>query len=392
MNTEIYIFANAVSRKNGGSSSIVDLSNTLAEIGYKVEVISPFGFMDKYIYKASNVNKKLSISTLNKSIFKDLKVSNIKKTVNKILNFISFYKDISLENSIVIDAIGLPSDYIEKLKSNNCKIILNHAGSPNAYIKYFGLNGGKREDLDNSRNEYLKMINTYSYILFQSQTQANTLKYLAKWNVDKTLVLKPSVSEDDINKVKKNKSILSTKDFNVVVVGSVQMRKGQHLLPTISYKIAKKIDNVKFHIVGNIVDENYMKDIEELSLNLHQEKKIICHGFKENYLGYMNSADVILQVSEEEGVSRILREAMALKKVIISFKLDGTNDLLVNNEDSLLSEYGNLEEITENIIQVYKDKILYTQLSTSALKNFEEKYSLKQYKIQLENIIKKIKE
>ena len=53
----IYIYTDAISRKNGGSSSIVDLANNLIEIGKEVIVYTPFGFMDKFIYKPTSVSE-----------------------------------------------------------------------------------------------------------------------------------------------------------------------------------------------------------------------------------------------------------------------------------------------------------------------------------------------
>jgi glycosyltransferase involved in cell wall biosynthesis len=298
----------------------------------------------------------------------------------------------NINNSIIIDAIELPEFFIKKLQKNGCKVIYNHAGSPNAVIKYFGMNGVKRENLNQAKIEYLEMIDRYDYILFQSPSQAKDLYNMSSWEKDKTIVLRPSASISDIKSVKEKDSVLNTSDFNIVIVGSVQERKGQHLLPKIANSLKNEIKNIKCHIVGNIVNEEYRKTIEKDIEKLNLKDKIIFHGFKSNYLEYMNSADVILQVSEEEGVSRVLREAMALGKVIISFKLDGTNDLLVDGEDSLLSPYGNLESLANNIKKVYYDKELYDRLQETALENFKHKYSKERYLEQLENLIKRIEQ
>jgi hypothetical protein len=59
MNKAIYIFTQGISRKNGGSSSILDLANNIIELGYEVKVFTPFGFMDRYIYKPTDVNLSL---------------------------------------------------------------------------------------------------------------------------------------------------------------------------------------------------------------------------------------------------------------------------------------------------------------------------------------------
>lgn len=390
MNKIIYIFTQGISRKNGGSSSIVDLSNNILELGYEVKVFTPFGFMDRYIYKPTDVSQKLKVEVLKNKIYKTKNPSIKKNILNKILNFSSLFNGLNIKNSIVVDAMELPFDFIEVLKSNGCKVIYNHAGSPNAAMKYFGMNGAKRDDMQKAKKEYFEMINHYSYILFQSPTQAQELYQLANWKEDKTVVLRPSASLNDIEKVKGKDSILDKNDFNIVIVGSVQERKGQHLLPKISKILSESADNIKFHIVGNTMSTDYKLRVEQDSENLGQKEKVIFQGFKSNYLEYMNSADVILQVSEEEGVSRILREAMALRKMIISFRLDGTNDLLVDGEDCLLSEYGDIENIAHDILKVHNNKELRENYALKALENFEAKYSKKEYLRQLENIIKKV--
>jgi len=170
----------------------------------------------------------------------------------------------------------------------------------------------------------------------------------------------------------------------------IYVENAEHLLPKISKILNESADNIKFHIIGNIVGSDYKLRIEKDSENLGQREKIIFQGFKTNYLECMNSADVILQVSEEEGVSRILREAMALRKMIVSFKLDGTNDLLVDGEDCLLSEYGDIKNIAHDILKVYNNKELRDRYGLKALENFEAKYSKKEYLRQLKSLIEKL--
>ena len=386
---KIHIFTRAVSRKNGGSSSIVDLANGFVEINKEVVVYTQFGFLDKYIYKPTYVNDNLNISVLDYNVYKKLpqKQSLKKLVLNKLLGITTIFQPQHIQGSIVIDAIGLPFNYINKLQNDGCKIVLNHAGSPNAFIKFFGLNGAKRENLKKATKEYLEMIRQYDYILFQSSTQAKKLCDLAKWHADKTLVLTPGVNEDGMNCIKKQGSMFEEGDFNVVIVGSVQQRKGQHLLSQIAKKIIKDIANIKFHIVGNTIDEKYKERVEEDIRRENLKDVILFYGFKDDYLSYMSSADVILQVSEEEGVSRILREAMFLQKIIISFKLDGTNDLLEDGNDSLLCPYGDLHAIAKNILYAYRNQDACKKLSLRANENFLKKYSKKEYLKNLDSII-----
>ena len=291
------------------------------------------------------------------------------------------------KETIVLDGIGLPADFILKLKALKSKVIYNHAGSPNAAMLFFGRNGNRASNLKNIKSTYLKMINLYTHILFQSPTQAKKLNELRSEKEDITLVLRPSVSMSDIGCVKSNILEIDKSNFNLVIVGSVQERKGQHRLPEIAKLLCNNIPNLKLHIVGPIINLDYKKRIDKLIKKNKLENCIIFHGFKANYLDYMNSSDIILQVSEEEGVSRVLREAMALQKVIVSFRLDGTNDLLVEGEDSLLSDFGDVNAISKNILKIYNDKTLADTLSKNALINFDKKYSRKIYLSNLKKIL-----
>ena len=47
----------------------------------------------------------------------------------------------------------------------------------------------------------------------------------------------------------------------------------------------------------------------------------------------MNDAYLIIHPSKEEGVSRVIREAMALGKMIIAYDLEGTMDLISSNNE-----------------------------------------------------------
>ena len=49
--SKVKIFTVAVNRKNGGSSSLIDLGNIFSQIGHEVEFFTVLGLADFYIYK-----------------------------------------------------------------------------------------------------------------------------------------------------------------------------------------------------------------------------------------------------------------------------------------------------------------------------------------------------
>ncbi|MCS0368518.1 glycosyltransferase, partial [Vibrio diabolicus] len=164
--------------------------------------------------------------------------------------------------------------------------------------------------------------------------------------------------------------------------------KGQDYLIDIAEILNESECDYVINVVGNVLEQDFydqlLKTIKEKELS----QKIIFHGFQSDYLSYMNDSDIILQVSKEEGVSRILREAMALGKAIVSFRLDGTADLLEEDFDCLLAEPEQVKDITKKLYEVINDEAQRLSLGENARLNFDKKYSYVSYSKQVNEFVK----
>ncbi|ELS8949599.1 glycosyltransferase family 4 protein [Vibrio fluvialis] len=377
---KIYIYTNAISRKNGGSSSILDLANCMSDLGFDVEIRTVLGKMDRYIYQTSNVNKNLNIKCINNEVVSSSHKGKVKKVINKFLSFP--YKIGVPQKAVVIDSYGIPLDYKNKLQDNGCKVVLNHAGSVKAYANYFMTTESESDKLE----EYKRYIQTYDFVLFQSQSQANELDSIIGRKI--SLLIRPSVSDKDIvNCLNYPKNVLDKKKLNITVVGSVQKRKGQDVLIEIAQLLDSYNTEYVINVIGNVLEYDFYENLINDIRNKKLEGKIVFYGFKKDYLNYMNDSDIILQVSKEEGVSRILREAMALGKPIVSFKLDGTADLLEDGIDSLLVNPGDIKGISLKLQLLLNDKFMRDTLGIKAKQNFDKKYSYKIYSEQVRDFL-----
>ena len=384
---KVKIFTMAASRQNGGSSSLIDLANAFVLIGHEVEFFTVLGLADFYIYGKKDVHKNIRLSNIDINIV-SVNISLLKRIINLLLiNTFKNFKLNKIRDSIIIDGIGINEKYLQKLKSNNNIAIFNHAGSPNAMIKYF-----LKNKFNNSYN-YTDFINSYDNIFFQSLSQLKICQQLTNVDKAKLVNLPPSASEFEIKKHKNinfNPYFYSNDYFNVVMVGSIQKRKGQHNLINILERCSCP-ENFKFHIVGKCLDKEYLINLKNAIREKKFEKNIIIHGFKDNYLDFINHSDVVIQLSSEEGVSRVLRESMALGKSILSYRLDGTSDLLTDNEDCLLSDINDNKNITLNLEKLYFNSNLRNKISENAYLNFVKKYSQKSMRESLKNILKNLK-
>ncbi|WP_238828973.1 hypothetical protein, partial [Vibrio fluvialis] len=155
-----------------------------------VEIRTVLGKMDRYIYQTSNVNKNLNIKCINNEVVSSSHKGKVKKVINKFLSFP--YKIGVPQKAVVIDSYGIPLDYKNKLQDNGCKVVLNHAGSVKAYANYFMTTESESDKLE----EYKRYIQTYDFVLFQSQSQANELDSIIGRKI--SLLIRPSVSDKDI--------------------------------------------------------------------------------------------------------------------------------------------------------------------------------------------------
>lgn len=224
------------------------------------------------------------------------------------------------------------------------KIIRNHAGSP-AKFKDHWL--GHLSDLSSTEfwARYYEYCSRYDGLLFQSKQQEK--EFWANLKVDlkiKTKTIWLSCEEERISKVVEVKRKVFNSDFfNVAIIGSIQFVKGTDLAIEALNLIKEDRAKFKFHFVGSYYPDHeehgkYFQDIQNLVKDYQLEERAVFYGHKSDYLDYMCGADLILQPSREEGVSRILREAMFMRKPIMAFCISGTASLLKDHESADLIE------------------------------------------------------
>lgn len=368
----ISIFLPSISRKNGGASTIIDLALRLKKLEYKVSINSVLGHLDPHIYRPKYFDSKdFDISSFPLEHLSNKKINFFKKLLNRFLK----YRSLEDDNDLIIDACILSSDALDLYKKNNTKIFLNHAGSPAAFQKYF---------LQTSTyDEYLQFCSSYDGLIFQSQKQLATyLSFEKKFMKEqKFFCCVPPANELMVRDVLLEKKEIDNKIKKIVCVGSIQKRKNQSQLISFASELIKHRNDFKFLIVGNVLDKSYLKELEEKIILKNLQKNISILGFRNDYLEIINDAYLIIHPSKEEGVSRVIREGMALGKMIIAYDLEGTMDLISRNDQ----------------IKICKDQNEMLFALKSALQNlnevksFEENASLRYWNdLSEENFNKKL--
>lgn len=364
---KILIHRSSFSRNNGGASTLADLSSVLENLGYNVRYALPPSYFMNILFLKDIINGRYKINTL------CMHYTGSSRIINLILNYIFcasyFYRKRVRESDLIIVGASLNKSQISFIKNkSNAKIILNHAGSADAFIEYYWISESFRTNKSESTyDDYVNYINYFDGCIIQSINHQPNLSSIDK---SKYFLIRPSTQESEVIKATfKSKEVGFDKNtFNLVCVGSVQQRKGQDLALEVLNCLINK-NNIILHFVGKYsVSDAYYKSLHETIKKYGIKNRVKFHGFKENYLEFMAASDIIFQPSRAEGVSRILREAMYMRKPIVAFSLSGTKDLITNGKSGLLADKFNLDEIAEMINLLYENENKRENLTHEAFK------------------------
>jgi len=183
--------------------------------------------------------------------------------------------------------------------------------------------------------------------------------------LNKFLTIYSGMALDEFLKVKENKKLKETlgiKD-NELVIGKIARLfelKGHRFLLKSAKEVIAQFPNTKFLLIG----DGILKDkLEKQALDLGIADKIIFTGLvpREKIPDYISIMDIVVHVSLREGLARAIPQALACGKPIISFNIDGADEIIRNGQNGFLLPAPNMSEEEW-------DSYDCTQLTSSILK------------------------
>ena len=111
--------------------------------------------------------------------------------------------------------------------------------------------------------------------------------------------------------------------------------------------VRKEHPEAEFHLLGS-VDTAYPKHVpEEMIKKDHIEGTIHYLGYAPNVLPIMQTADCIVLPSYHEGLSRVLIEALAMGKPIITSDIPGCRETVQEGRNGYLVPPRNIEALAD---------------------------------------------
>jgi len=151
----------------------------------------------------------------------------------------------------------------------------------------------------------------------------------------------------------------------VGIVGRLAPIKNHILFIDIAEQVINKYDNIYFPIIGDGEMRALLEDkVKERNL----QNKIIFTGFIRDLKSVYADLDIVLLTSINEGTPVALIEAMACGKIVMTTKVGGVADFIVNGKNGFIFDTKDYEPFVREIENWLADKKSYEIIGEEAKK------------------------
>ena len=224
-------------------------------------------------------------------------------------------------------------------------------------------------------DQCLSFMNFYTITVSQ-YTRKNFLKKSLVWP-SRVLTIYNSIHFD--NKSHKfSNNINMSENINIVFIGRLSIEKGIDFLIKIITKFIdndKYLDRVIFNIYG---DGDYSESITELSNKYPLNVKY--HGFTSSSSLVLKNASIFIVPSIIETFGLVIVEAMANGVPSIATNVGGIPEVIDDNINGLLVDYGNVNDFIKALDKLILDKNLRDMIIQNAYSTLENKFSFEDFK------------
>jgi len=146
---------------------------------------------------------------------------------------------------------------------------------------------------------------------------------------------------------------LQENQFIFGTVARLESIKGNEYLVGAMAEVIKKYPETKLLIVG---EGSLRNDLEKKSRSLNLEKYVIFTGHQTDAANFIHLMDVFVLASLNEGMGRVILEAMACRKPVIASRTGGIPELVKEGQTGLLVNPGDSNAVAEAMIYLYENR------------------------------------
>lgn len=207
-------------------------------------------------------------------------------------------------------------------------------------------------DIGISEKEILDTYNKIDKIITVSEVAKES--FCKKYNFKKENVQVLYNLIDEKNILEKSKENIEKNEvFTFVNVGKMRKQKRQDRLVEIARDLKKEGYKFKIQIIGNGPEENNIKNLVK---EYNVQDVVDLKGLQLNPYPYIKNADMVVVSSDFEGYSIAIKEALLLKKVVISTDVSGVKEMFEDGKYGIITKV-DTEDLKNKMKDVLDKKI-----------------------------------
>jgi len=168
----------------------------------------------------------------------------------------------------------------------------------------------------------------------------------------------------------------------VLTVGSLTDQKNHELLIHSASDVIRQNPNTVFVIMG----EGFLREkLQHLIAELKLEQKVLLPGFRDDIRPALAAADLFVLSSRNEGMARVLIEALACGKAVVTTDVSGARSCVLDGENGYVVPSEQQDSLSAAITSALSDPLL-----TNAMGKRSRELADKNFKV--ENMLRKTAE
>jgi glycosyltransferase involved in cell wall biosynthesis len=216
------------------------------------------------------------------------------------------------------------------------------------------------------RADYIRIVSPFLYEPLDKLNIDRKKIFLVPPRCDSKFFNKQNINQKKPKEFKDNK-------YNLLFVGNLLVAKGVDILLEAFALIQKENSDIGLIFVGEGEEkERLLSRCKELGIN----EKVIFYGRVEyeEIPTMMHYSDILILPSIEEGVGRVILEAMSMKLPVIASNIGGIPLVIDDLKDGLLFKVGDINALTKHVLFLINNKIFSDNMTKTAHQKFITNY------------------
>ncbi len=227
----------------------------------------------------------------------------------------------------------------------------------------------------------------------------NTSKFIAISNIIKEHWIHKGIGEEKIETIYNGvddtkfvpKKKFSDGKIHIIFSGAIVPTKGQKEAVQAMALIKKKYkEKIVLDIYGS-GDERYIQEIEDIIASNKLKEIVRFKGYSDKIYDEVGKYDVGLVCSKSEGFGRVTAEYMHSGLVVVASNRGANTELIANNINGLLYEYGDPKDLANQLERIIENKNDFVnKMGINAIKTADEKFTAQKNAENIYRLYKKI--